>query len=556
MKRYLLCFFICVLLLFACACEEQESVLSENDPDINEAPIEFSEPTFYLETIPRFEPFEAPREIVSRYYDEEFVDTLRPASDYGRLYPYAGKFIGDSRSVSDIRYGLVDVQGRVVVDPVYGRADYLSREEGEDLAYLLLVYPVDEDDGMAQKLAADSEGYPQQQCFVFASTDGSWVSDAFCGSEAQISEGRIIIHDYGVPDNNYQGIFRIYDLEAHLVAQGEGMLYGFQEGLSVVQHQTYNKQDDSYREYYNYIDKNGKVVIPGPFLSAAGFVNGFASVAIDENEEHLQYVIIDNQGKLRDDLRPGGSRYDRWGEYIRFSEYSADLEQQGLMDKEGNVIIQAQYRWIYSPSEPGATLVIGTKDDGSHWIIDPEIGEENKLDLAGINAFYTEISGNNWCIVNYEKDSGNGYNVNGVALFKDGVERRFGSQDDDMSCSYIKGDLFALYYGKSYSNGPSYTEIYNAASDKVIKRMDGYEYSRKLNNSIVILNSIYSRHNQIVILNSDFEPAFTAAALVGDRIKGIRYLADDVYSIDTSFYSGLIKENGQWLIRIYANNMD
>jgi len=62
---------------------------------------------------------------------------------------------------------------------------------------------------------------------------------------------------------------------------------------------------------------------------------------------------------------------------------------------------------------------------------------------------------------------------------------------------------------------------------------------------------------QQLVLNSDFEPAFTADDLGGDaNIKSIQHLADDVYSIRTAIYSGLIKENGQWLIRVYINNWD
>jgi len=57
-------------------------------------------------------------------------------------------------------------------------------------------------------------------------------------------------------------------------------------------------------------------------------------------------------------------------------------------------------------------------------------------------------------------------------------------------------------------------------------------------------------------LNRDFEPVFSADAFSGGSIKHIWHLTDDIYSVRTTFYSGLIKENGEWLIRVYANFHD
>ncbi|MDR2712909.1 MAG: WG repeat-containing protein [Clostridiales bacterium] len=556
MKRYLLCFFICILLLFACACEEQEPVLLEDGPDRNEPKIEFSRPTFYLEALPELAPYEVPREIISRYGKEEFVDTLKPAKDYGRLYPYEGKFIGGNWW-EGIRYGLTDAKGRIVVDPVYSQAYYVDREEGKDPAYLMLAYPTDKRNEEPQKPGEDPSDFIQRGRFVFASADGSWVSDTFYGEGAHLSEDRIIIYDYDNPQDIYLGkrSFSMYDLKGRLIAKGDGTLHGFQEGLSVVRHSSHNRQGDSYSEYCDYIDKNGNVLIPGPFLSADSFVNGLANVTIGEDWEHQQEAVIDTQGNFRGSSNSGGLRYDTFGDYIYFSEYNEGYQQEGIMDKNGNIMIPANYTWISRQYESAYTLVTGRKEDDSYWIIDPKSGGEKKIDLAGVQVRHANISGDGWCEVSYEKDLGNGIYLNGLALLKGETEYRFEQEDSYVNCSYLQNDLFAVSYNKSNQNHSSgFVEIFSTALGEAIKRIEGYNFNYKIDDTILVFYSIGGSRQ--LLLGNDFEPAFSPADLGSDYIKRIDHLADDVYKIRTNLYSGLIKENGQWLIRVYANNMD
>ena len=557
MKRYLLCFFICILLLFACACEEQESVLPEDDPDKNESQIEFPRPTFYLEALPELAPYEVPREIIRRYSKEEFVDTLKPAQDYGWLYPYEGKFIGGNIWESNSRYGLTDAGGRIVVDPVYSQAFYIDRAEGEDPVYLMLAYPAEKSDEKSQQLMENPSAFVQHERFVFASADGSWVSDTFYGEWAHMSEDRIIIYDYDSLEDIQMNkrSFGMYDLKGRLIAKGDGTLYGFQEGLSVARHSSYNNQGDSYRDYCDYIDKNGKVVIPGPFLSAESFVNGFANVVIGEDWENQQPAVIDTQGNFKSTSAPGGLRYDTLGGYIFFSEYIEGHQQQGVMDKNGNTIIPAHYSWINQPYESEYTLVVGAKEDDSYWLIDLKSGEESKIDLPGVHIRYANIIGYDWCEVAYEKDSENGISLNGLVLLKGGVEYRFEQEESYLSCSYLRDDLLAVSYNKSNQNHSSgFVEIFSTTLGKVIKRIEGYNFNYKINDAILVFYSINGSRQ--LLLGNNFEPVFGAADLGSDYIKKIEYLADGVYKIRTNLYSGLIKESGQWLIRVYANNLD
>ena len=532
-----------VVSLVACDSETSEPVLSEDESSLQN---ESHPPIFFLEVLPELEPFEAPREIVSRYHAEKFVDTLKPANDYGRLYPYEGKFVGDQIWECP-RYGLTDAGGRIVVDPVYGEAYYAEPANGGEPEYLILAYPVEAFDKEAQKPVIDADDLVQPKRFVFAAIDGSWVSDTYSGKEAELSEDRIIIYDYVSDRDLYlrKKDFRIYDFEGRLIAQGDGALSGFQEGLSAVRHVVPNEQNDHYQIYYDYIDKNGKVVIPGPFTEAEGFVNGFANVVIAENEHR----VIDTDGNIRSRSRPGGIRYDYWGDYICFTEYTENT-RCGILAKNGDVIIDNQYSAIWPASGPCSTFMVGTKGLGRFWILDPQSGEEKRIDLAGVYIDHADICGNNWCEVSYEKNTENGKRINGFALLKGGLEYQFDSDDKYRYCSYITGDLFALNFS-DYSG--DYAQIFDAATGKVIENRDGF-FNYKLNDDMLVFST--RRGRQQLVCGPDFQPVFSTDDLGGGYIIDIQYLADDIYRIRTNLFSGLIKENGQWLIRVYANSTD
>jgi len=575
MRRYLLySFLIGALLLAACAAATPEpappeiepatSELPEKMPVISELPesgqptYDFSKPTFYLDTLPELAPFAAPREIINRYSEEAFVDTLIAAADYGRLYPYEGKLIGDGWWAGASRYGLVDARGRVVVDPVYRQANY-SLPPDEGLAYLMLAYPVDESNADAQKLLRESDGSIQRGWYVFASADGAWVSDRYYGEWATLSEDRIIVYDYDKDaENNWNNqSYRIYDFQGRLIARGNGQIFGFMEGLGAVCHGKYDAQTDQYREYYDYIDKNGQVVIAGPFLHAENFVNGRATVRLGKDWDNFTIGIIDTQGNyLVEPAGPESMGYDLVGEYLRFAEDSQyGATRFGLKDMAGNIIVPAQYNWIdYFGQEN--TFTVGQKEDGGYWLIDLNGGGEEKIDLGGGESIiYASVSVNGWCEVRYEKSSGNGFFTAGVALIKDDAKFLFDAQDFNIYSSYIQDDLFAINYNKYTQEKPvCYTEILDVSLGKITERVDDYHYSHNLNDRMLIFYS--PSGGRQLIMDRDFKPVFSTDDLGGDSIMQINHVADDVYSVRTTFCSGLIRENGQWLVRVYTNNKD
>ena len=563
MKRYLLyCFFVCVLLLAACASTTTESMPPAIEPDTGALPetappltTDFSKPTFYLAALPDLAPFEAPREIINRYSQEVFVDTLKPAADYGRLYPYEGIFVGAHLWMQKVYFGLVDAQGRVVVDPVYSQA-YYHTLPGIEPAYLMLVYPADKNDAEAQKLMQDSQGFINRGRYVFASADGAWVSDIYYGDDAMISEDRIIVYDYSAEADDYWSdqSSRIYDLQGNFIARIEGRISAFQEGLGAVSHNEYDAKIGRNQNYYDYIDKYGRVVIAGPFWYAENFVNGRANVEIGEDWEYIQRGVIDTRGNyIVEPVANENMDYGLMGDYIRYNEdgkYGETLF--GIKKLDGSVLIPAQYTWI-DYNEQGDTLMIGQRGDGDYWFIDLDAGEERKIELGGdMSVIYANICADNWCMVRYEK---NGSYSSGIALIKGDAEYYFDAPDCDVYCSYIQENLFALNFSKNEQDRPVYyTEIFDSAQEKIIERVDGYRFDYSVNDTMLVFYNPINR--RLMVLNHDLKPVFNANDFGGDSMQMIRHVADDVYSIRTTFYSGLIKENGQWLIRVYANNMD
>ena len=122
MKRNLIILVVLLGMLVLSGCttgpvQEPEILPEESEDSVTQ--IELGPNEFMLASLPDLEPFTPYTEISDRFY-EEYTDHLIPRKDYGRLYPFAGKVRTDSnRYTVDVRYGLCDAEGRVVVDPVY-----------------------------------------------------------------------------------------------------------------------------------------------------------------------------------------------------------------------------------------------------------------------------------------------------------------------------------------------------------------------------------------------------------------------------------------------------
>jgi len=508
------------------------------------APLEMDEPeavinepqlpaTYAVGSSSELAPDKDPREIISRYYKEKYVDTLKAAADYGRLYAYEGEYAGSDLWTADfIRYGLVDARGRVVVDPVYERVDYYAAPLGEEAAYIMLVYPVEDKGAEAPDFLRDS--LPRR--YMFAAADGAWVSDIFFGDWASLTDERIVIEDW--PVDGGERSFRIYDLHSRLIAECSGSFFGFKEGLAVV---CRSVGDD----YYYYIDRNGSVAIAGPFLLAQGFAQGRANVTIGKDLDHCTDGAIDTQGNFEEWLSTEENRtYVLWNEYIRFTENG----DYGIKDMAGNIIVPAKYYRLNSSYER-ATTAVGKKIDDSYWLIDLASGTESEIGFLGLRIRSADICAGNWCVVNYDKQEDSGIYKGGVILLRDGVEHHFKARISTVFCTYLYEERFVLEYDRVTSSCRA--DIFDAASGGVIISMPGYYFESSINDALMIFFNPTEQRR--LVLNRNFRPLFGADSLDDDYNEMvIKHVADDVYNVRTAYFSGLIRENGQWLVRLYG----
>ena len=456
---------VCVLFIFAlsllsfASCSLQDGALTP----------EYDKPVFYLSDLPEIEPFEIPPEISSRYGGVSYNGELKPAGDYGKLYPYLGEVVGGEYWMIN-RYGLVDALGRIVVDPVYESAYYLDADAG----YLCLIPPQDRIDPGTEDIWEAAE---KPRKLIIAKADGSWVKNDCWGSWASISDDRIIINTYVEP----MGSFAMYDFDGHLLTESVGYFGGFSEGLGVTGFPVIDPVGGSGITKFQYIDKSGEVVIPGPFLSARDFKDGEAVVS-------------------------AGSDWDN--------------ELYGIIDVKGNYIV--------SPAKENDWLRYGYN------------GGDDYADGVSL--------GNDWRTTEYD---------GGLALMKGDKEFRFDKQSgQSLYGAWITDDIIALdyYCYDGYDKAArnlARTDIFDGNSGKVIKSFIGMQYSYRTESGILLFAP--ARGSRMLILNPDFEPQFP------DEAAGFTWfqpLTDDIYQARTAFSSGLIKENGEWLVRVNISSID
>jgi len=521
---------ICAVLLsvFAACSAQDDTVLPES-----------GKPVFFLTELPELTPFEMFTEIAERYGDAAYSGELKPADDYGKLYPYEGKLIGHDWFMS-VRYGLVDDRGRIVVDPVYERAYYLD----EDAKYLCLVYPVEK---------PDPNSFEPPRRLVVAKADGSWVSGDFFGNWAAFSENRIIVTETLVEGVSHQ--YKIFDTEGRLIAEGDGYFYGFSGGLGTVMHMKRALPGEEGSSWYEYIDTEGRTAIQGPFIDAQAFEDGKAFVAVGEDWESALYGVINSAGEyvVKPELKYNDVRHLFDGQagqdiYV-YNEERDGVYYEGIKEKDGRIIVPAEYERI-SYTGVDSKIAIGYNYMNSDFfVISLPDGSVQRIDGNPSNAY---VSGNDWLIIEYTGAQ------NTKILKRGDKEYRFDYLYGEQMWDYfIHGELFAFCYNNMDNNGyinDSRTDIFDADAGKVIKSLPDVQYLYREDRMIVFSRSNNSR---LIVLDQDFEPYFPAEAFKGaGGLTSLYSLTDDIYSVRTTFFSGLIRKNGDWLIRVRTQNTD
>lgn len=290
---------------------------------------------------------------------EDFSDTFRPSEDYGAVYPFIGKRLYFEYGTLDCLYGMVDENGRILVDPVYTICAPLTGYYGEqthrfDFWRLGKVVDV--------RIQDDVYGeYPTgEQLYALVSMDGAFATDCIYHSiyasggyiiacrEADDAlhfdifdaDGNLILNSDDLPlRDRFCPDFYVRCGEASILTVGlkTGEYWGYtQYGGSFVEKSDVYLMDfegnlltdatyidgtaysDGYAVMqtengtYQFVDRSGNVLGGKEYSYATGFVNGY-SVVTDVGR--ISSYVIDTQGN--EYLKEAANTYLWWdGKYF------------------------------------------------------------------------------------------------------------------------------------------------------------------------------------------------------------------------------------------------
>lgn len=307
-------------------------------------------------------------------------------------------------TVEGIRWGYINEVGQFNISPQFNQAGDFQKN------------------GLAIVLIDDSWGAIDQT--------GKFIVEPQYSSFGGYSEGRAVVND--------QEGFKVIDENGNILFKSDNFIGEFQDGKA-----QFTKVDQNGQWLYGYINREGDIIIPAKYLSAADFNNGKAVVQPKDGE----YQIIDEQGnilqtfnyayvgEMREGLLPFKENQDGKFGFIdevgkvkispQFSSVSVFqdgravvntsenfLNQYGLIDKKGQFMIPPIYNDIQIIGEQRAA--VGTAIDKNQ----PFIGSKYAVtDLDG--NLLTDF--NYYDISNYDKGYASVYdNTNTFFIDKKG----------------------------------------------------------------------------------------------------------------------------------------
>lgn len=342
-------------------------------------------------------------DIYTRWYGE-FTDHLIPSPDYGPLIPFSGDGAMEEWQVSDYAAeGLMTLDGKVVVDPVYSAVTQLSdgwEWEGYTdtyyTAYILSRYAGNGEgdlfnaynDVSSQLCALDGSWVTEEYRFsyntlcygsgvqdgaVFALRDERYLVllDISTGEEifsvdldglsentirdnilnyVHYGDGRIVLNTYLYGYNTpYLRCWEVNGNEIFFPDDVDGA-YGFSEGLCPAR----RTGGEGYA--WGYLGLDGQWAIPPQFTDAQPFSGGVALLGTHA------HTLIDREGNILYET-PVYDRCQKTGDYWYFCGYSGDA---GLvLDKKGNEVNSPLLHGGYVDALDYGWAVM-TNLDGSH----------------------------------------------------------------------------------------------------------------------------------------------------------------------------------------------
>lgn len=275
---------------------------------------------------------------------------------------------------SDGKWGYVDTEGQVVIEPVYSYAGYFS-------------------EGMAVISDGELYGYINKRNQVVIPPRYSGASE-FENGYAAVSTGdwQYGTALWGFIDKNGREVVRPQFLYAESFTREGRALVWVQHGDEIVK---------------GFVDTGGRVFIPDDFEICSGFSDGLALVRKDELYGYIDAgysMVIPPQFQYAGSFGDGvayaekdGGKYmiDKSGKIIShvayaFSTFSdglavfSDGNLYGYIDKEGNIAIEARFAWAKDFCN-GLAAVQERMEDGGKW------GFINTSGETVIEAVYDEV---------------------------------------------------------------------------------------------------------------------------------------------------------------------
>lgn len=192
----------------------------------------------------------------------ELKDTLTPASDYDRIFPYAAQIIGWKQDGTAVyRYAMADEAGEQITNPVYTS---VKREACSETAVWIL-----------ENITEDGK---QISC---AAEDGSWVIGPIYGS-IQVTEGYVLVQRSDTPDT------KVYK-DGELLGTMTGTMVSCSDGIFVSRKTT--EQSDI---WYIYEAEDMEELAELTAYQIGAFSDGYATMQTAEN----QWAVVDTHGVI------------------------------------------------------------------------------------------------------------------------------------------------------------------------------------------------------------------------------------------------------------------
>lgn len=198
------------------------------------------------------------------------ADVQPPDKDSKELFVFKGGYISDRSGFTDVRYGLMTLDGEIVAEPVY---THYRRMSCGDTEYYCMKY-------IEHELYEGGEFYCES---TLIKTDGSWMIKLNDEIDS-IDENRIITSKYGSE-------YTVYDYEGNVIFKGEGKSSVSQEGYNNGILLTYDNCEDEQKDVIAY-DKDGNEIFGG-LASCMPFYTDKAVASLDDNG----YGIISVSGE-------------------------------------------------------------------------------------------------------------------------------------------------------------------------------------------------------------------------------------------------------------------